>query len=492
MSQAEDSLTPEQIAHFNDSRQTALWGSLSVFLVINNVAVAGRLWATWKTGSRQMPVKAEGISIVLSGVRAPPFPPVPSPLSSGLPQAAAPWIPAPGPGLAPELQHPSEPTTRKTKTNLMAATHYGLGLHYWTVNARDPHYPRNLSKTFMHIWITMVLMSSFFACIKVTLLCFYKRLFLMASSRLRVFWWANLVYVVLWFVGATGFYLFQCRPVQWYFLQHYERFGKPVPGGATGQCDAQKVTNVAMPVIFSLVSDLGLLVLPIAAIWNLRLSRWKKIGLFAVFGIGLLACLLELARIMNLLLDTDDKTDPSYGVANFLILTAAEETCAVACACLPVIGPQVYRHLKRTAGGAGDGYHYRYHRYDYYYPSNAGGQLAAWHTAPEGFRRVSSANDSHAVPTPPGPPGRSSVSKGRDCGLVPLQTVVVGGTPDGGGEPYGHSVPAASGGQRGSGSRGNENMDGVSMGQAGPALPGIHVRTEVQVVHSDVPGWHAR
>ncbi|AEO60789.1 hypothetical protein MYCTH_74601, partial [Thermothelomyces thermophilus ATCC 42464] len=270
MSQPGEPLTPEQIAHFNDSRQSALWGCLTVFLVINNVAIAGRLWATWKTGSRQMPVRAEGISIVLSGV-----------------------------------------LLNVIIGNLMAATHYGLGLHYWTVNARDPHYPRNLSKTFMHIWITMVLMSSFFACIKVTLLCFYKRLFLVSSSRLRIFWWANLIYVVLWFFGGTGFYLFQCHPVQWYFLQHYERFNKPVPGGVTGQCDAQKVTNVAMPVIFSLISDLGLLVLPIAAIWNLRLSKWKKIGLFAVFGIGLAACMLELARILNLLLDTDDKTDPS-------------------------------------------------------------------------------------------------------------------------------------------------------------------------------------
>lgn len=33
--------------------------------------------------------------------------------------------------------------------NLMAATHYGLGLHFYTVNALDPNYPHNLSKTFM-------------------------------------------------------------------------------------------------------------------------------------------------------------------------------------------------------------------------------------------------------------------------------------------------------------------------------------------------------
>jgi hypothetical protein len=33
--------------------------------------------------------------------------------------------------------------------NLMAATHYGLGLHLWTVNALDAEYPRNLSHAFM-------------------------------------------------------------------------------------------------------------------------------------------------------------------------------------------------------------------------------------------------------------------------------------------------------------------------------------------------------
>lgn len=33
-------------------------------------------------------------------------------------------------------------------SNLMVATHYGLGLHVYTVNARDPDYPSNLSHTF--------------------------------------------------------------------------------------------------------------------------------------------------------------------------------------------------------------------------------------------------------------------------------------------------------------------------------------------------------
>ncbi|KUI56367.1 hypothetical protein VP1G_03751 [Cytospora mali] len=184
-----------------------------------------------------------------------------------------------------------------------------------------------------------------------TLLFFYKRLFLILKWKsMRIFWTANLVYTILWWIGATGFYLFQCQPVQWYFLQYYARFKKPVPGGLTGQCKGTTVLHVALPVIFSLVSDVGLMVLPIWAISKLKLSRRRKYGLLAVFGVGAIACLLELARILDLLIDTDDKTDPSWGVAIFLILTASIETIAVVCACIPVIGPYLVKKLRRQPG----------------------------------------------------------------------------------------------------------------------------------------------
>ncbi|KAK9769851.1 putative Integral membrane protein [Seiridium cardinale] len=298
-------LTAEQKAHADETRQPELWGWLICFIVICNIFVIGRLWGTWMSVSNRSRVIAEDIFIALSGV-----------------------------------------LLNVIIANLMLATRYGLGLHNYAVNAKDDNYPSNLSKVFMHVWITMVLMSSFFVCIKMTLLLFYKRLFILSSTAMRFFWWANLVYILLWFFGGTGFYLFQCKPVQWYFLQYFARAGKPVPGNMTGQCDATTVLHVSMPMIFSLISDVSLLALPVWAIWKLRLEKRKRMGLIAVFGIGLVACLLELARILALVIDTDDKLDPSYGVAVFLILTAAEETTAVVCACLPVIVPQLYKYTK--------------------------------------------------------------------------------------------------------------------------------------------------
>lgn len=156
----------------------------------------------------------------------------------------------------------------------------------------------------------MVLMASFFLCIKLTLLFFYKRLFLVSNPRLRIFWWANLVFVILWFFGATGFYLFQCQPVQWYFMRYYVRYPHH-DINMKGQCDSTAVLNVSLPVIFSLISDIGLLILPIWAISFLRVNKAKKRGLLAVFGVGSIACVLELARILTLNLNTDDKDDTS-------------------------------------------------------------------------------------------------------------------------------------------------------------------------------------
>ncbi|KAI2468235.1 hypothetical protein F4781DRAFT_274601 [Annulohypoxylon bovei var. microspora] len=332
-------LTPEQEAHFNDTRQPALWGCLITFLVINDVAIAGRIWGTWRSVSSRSRVVAEDISIILSGI-----------------------------------------FVNAIIANLMVATHYGLGLHTYTINALDPDYPSNLSKTFRHIWITMVLMCGFFACIKMTLLFFYKRLFLVSNRSLRIFWWFNFVYIILWFFGGTAFYLFQCKPVAWYFLQYYARFHKPVPGGVEGQCDATSVLHVSLPVIFSLISDAGLLALPIWAISKLRLDKNKKRGLMVVFSIGLVAALLELARVLALIIDTDDKTDPSYGVAVFLIITAAEETTAVVCACVPVIFPQIARKFRGSARNN-----------SYIYDRNRG-QDSSGQQSSRGFKRVVSLN----------------------------------------------------------------------------------------------------
>lgn len=61
-------LTPGEEASLNDTRQPELWGCLIAFLIVNDVAIAGRVWGTWTSVASRSRVMAEDILIILSGV----------------------------------------------------------------------------------------------------------------------------------------------------------------------------------------------------------------------------------------------------------------------------------------------------------------------------------------------------------------------------------------------------------------------------------------
>jgi hypothetical protein len=134
----------------------------------------------------------------------------------------------------------------------------------------------------------MIFTGPTFASIKLTLLFFYRRLFLVNQKWLRIAWWLNLVYVILWLFGAAGFYVFQCVPVQWYYMQYYKKYNVPPPYPINGQCNATTTTHVSIPLIFGLFSDVMILLLPLTAIFRLQMSKRAKIGLYFVFSIGVM------------------------------------------------------------------------------------------------------------------------------------------------------------------------------------------------------------
>lgn len=134
----------------------------------------------------------------------------------------------------------------------------------------------------------MLMTGPTFTSIKLSILFFYRRLFLVHQKWLRIAWWANVIYVILWLIGATGFYLFQCWPVQWYYMQYYQKFDRPPPYPIHGQCNATSTAHVAIPIIFGLFSDVMVLTLPVVTIVRLHMSKRSKIGLALVFCVGIM------------------------------------------------------------------------------------------------------------------------------------------------------------------------------------------------------------
>ena len=134
----------------------------------------------------------------------------------------------------------------------------------------------------------MILTGPTFTFIKLSILFFYRRILRLSQNWLNVAWWVNVVYVILWFFGSTGFYVFQCWPVQWYYMQYYQHYDRQPPYPIHGECKATSTMHVALPVIFGLFSDIMVLALPMATIFQLRVSKKSKIGLTLVFSIGIM------------------------------------------------------------------------------------------------------------------------------------------------------------------------------------------------------------
>ena len=141
---------------------------------------------------------------------------------------------------------------------------------------------------YKYFWIPAVFNGPCFLTIKLCLLFFYRRLFLVNQKWLRLFWWVNLTYAVLWFVGSTLYYILQCLPVNYYWERFYQRFHVQPPNPVHGECNAATTAQVGLPLIFSLISDFALLLLPIVTLARLQMSLRRKASLLALFSLGLL------------------------------------------------------------------------------------------------------------------------------------------------------------------------------------------------------------
>ena len=72
-------------------------------------------------------------------------------------------------------------------------------------------------------------------------------------------------------------------------MQYYAKYKVPITQGVKhGQCKAQSVVHVALPLIFGLASDVAILLLPIAALTSLQMGRKKKTAMALLFSVGAL------------------------------------------------------------------------------------------------------------------------------------------------------------------------------------------------------------
>ncbi|KAF1973570.1 hypothetical protein BU23DRAFT_417880, partial [Bimuria novae-zelandiae CBS 107.79] len=124
--------------------------------------------------------------------------------------------------------------------------------------------------------------------IKFSLLTFFTRL-----SSARAF--TTLVYVMLFIVGGTGIgsvttVLLQCRPLDALWD------ASKVPGAKCIRIVDFYYANAAL----NITTDVLILLLPIRVLWGLHMPLRQRLSLCALFGMGGLACIASIVRLISL------------------------------------------------------------------------------------------------------------------------------------------------------------------------------------------------
>jgi hypothetical protein len=127
--------------------------------------------------------------------------------------------------------------------------------------------------------------------IKVSILCFYRR---MSGSLKNIFVyavWAMIVFCVLYGILFSFLIIFTCTPVIGYFRM-YDLLWR-VRNELS--CNDEGAIVVACAIIGT-VQDLFICLLPILLIWNLKMAKRQKAALCGIFGMGLITCVCGILR----------------------------------------------------------------------------------------------------------------------------------------------------------------------------------------------------
>jgi hypothetical protein len=141
------------------------------------------------------------------------------------------------------------------------------------VRSSFPICPRPSTNSGQYLWISQYFYFTLLLALKLSILTMYLRIFPTRFMKLGVY--MITVFVGAWYIAAIFVTVFQCVPVQKAYT----------PSIKDGHC----VDNIKWFLgssIPNIIQDIMILFLPVHEIWKLHLPRPQKIGISAVFLLG--------------------------------------------------------------------------------------------------------------------------------------------------------------------------------------------------------------
>ncbi|KAI0138630.1 hypothetical protein F4776DRAFT_619273 [Hypoxylon sp. NC0597] len=207
----------------------------------------------------------------------------------------------------------------------------GLFVHQWEMRGKD------MADYLQIIFMGMCFWVATMALVKSSILIEWMRIFASTNGRslFHQSCKALLIFNVLFYVAVLISLNLTCFP--------YRRiWDKTVPG----TCIDIKVINLVATVI-NFVLDVAVLILPQNIIWGLKLSTGKKIGVSAVFAVGIFACIAA-GCLLQAIVEWIKSDDMTYHYSSVALWAIAETTCGVLIFCVPA-APKAFRGLEPSS-----------------------------------------------------------------------------------------------------------------------------------------------
>ena len=183
--------------------------------------------------------------------------------------------------------------------------------------------------------------------IKLAILKFYSRVFTLRQPIFKWSVYALVAYSIATGIGVTVEFIVICLPISYYWNVAWALNGLKAPFPVEGSCLPSPV-RLATPLLLDLFSDVIMLFLPLLGLWNLQMSRRKKIGLLFAFSLGAFVCVTNILRIY-FSFNINSAGDVSYVNADSFVWTAVQCSMGVLAASVPALAPLYRRFPSRSS-----------------------------------------------------------------------------------------------------------------------------------------------
>ncbi|KAI0554400.1 hypothetical protein F4679DRAFT_525941 [Xylaria curta] len=199
----------------------------------------------------------------------------------------------------------------------------GSGHHVWTLTRAILTYGLKLAFIYTFIWAVTVSVT------KLSIILLYRRIFAVQKSPFRN--WLDFLACIMVFqiIAITVSNLTVCKPLDYLWNQ--------LDPNAHGTC-FDRLHFLLITGIINAVFDIIILITPIAAISKLRLSFWKKAGIFGMLFLGALVCVASWVRVYYLAIFTT-AIDTTWVSGETATWSSIEASLGIVSACLPVLRP---------------------------------------------------------------------------------------------------------------------------------------------------------